>query len=60
MPWEFQESDESRFGGSEKDCYFLNILKWQHKLIRKYKRGKLATYFPNNAAKRCSYGLNIS
>ena len=27
MPREFQESDESRFGGSEKDCYFLNIQK---------------------------------
>ena len=24
----FQEFGESRFGGSEKDCYFLKILKW--------------------------------
>ena len=35
-----QESSKSRFGGSEKDRYFLKIPKWQYKLIRDYKRGK--------------------
>ena len=33
MPREFQESGKSRSGGSEKDHYFFNILKWQHKLV---------------------------
>ena len=33
----FQGSGESRLGGSEKDCYFLKIPKWQHKLVRDYK-----------------------
>ena len=47
----FQEFGESRFGGSEKDRYFLKILKRQHKLVRDYKRGKLVSYFLNNAAK---------
>ena len=56
----FQEFGESRFGGSEKDRYFLKILKWWRKLVRDYKRGKLVSYFLNNAAKTCLYGLNIS
>ena len=56
----FQESGESRFSGSEKDRYFLKILKWQHKLVRDYKRGMLVSYFLNNAAKTCLYGLKIS
>ena len=56
----FQEFGESRFGGSQKDRYFLKILKWQHKLVRDYKRGKLVSYFLNNAAKTCLYGLKIS
>ena len=56
----FQGSGESRFGGSEKDRYFLKIPKWQHKLVRDYKRGKLVSYFLNNAAKTCLYGLKIS
>ena len=34
----FQESGESRFGGSEKDSYFLKISKWQHKPVRDNKR----------------------
>ena len=56
----FQEFGESRFGGSEKDCYFLKILKWQHKLVRDYKRGKLVSYFLKNAAKTSLYWLKIS
>ena len=50
----------ARFGGSEKDCYFLKILKWQHKLVGDFKLGKLVFYFLNNAAKTCLYGLKIS
>ena len=56
----FQESGESRFGGPEKDRNFLKILKWQHKLDRDYKQGKLVSYFLNNAAKTCLHGLKIS
>ena len=44
----------------KKDRYFLKILKWQHKLVRDYKRGKLVSYFLNNVAKTCLYGLKIS
>ena len=55
----FQGSGESRFSGSEKDRYFLKIPKWQHKLVRDYKRGKLVSYFLNYAAKTCLYGLKI-
>ena len=53
-------SSNSRFGSSEKDPYFLKIPKWQHKLVRDYKQGKLLSYFLNNAAKTCLYGLKIS
>ena len=56
----FQEFYESRFGGSENDRYFLKILKWQYKLVRDYKLGKLVSYFLNNAAETCLYGLKIS
>ena len=56
----FQEIGESRFGGSEKDRYFLKILKLWHKLVRDYKRGKLVSYFLNNAPKTCLYGLQNS
>ena len=56
----FQRSGESRFGGSEKDRYFLRIPKWQHELSRYYKRGQLVSYFLNNDAKTCPYGLKIS
>ena len=56
----FQESDEGRFSGSEKDIYFLKIPKWQHKLVWDYKRGKLVYYFLNNAGKTCLYGPEIS
>ena len=55
-----QGSGESRFGGFEKDRYFLKIPKWQHNLVRNYKRGKLVSYFLNNGAKTCLYGLKIS
>ena len=55
----FQGSGQSRFGSSE-DCYFLNIPRWQHKLVWDYKRGKLVSYFLNNAAKTCLYGLKTS
>ena len=58
--WKFQGPSKSRFGGSEKDCYFLKIPKWQHKHVRDYKRGKLVSYFLNNAAKTCLYGLKFS
>ena len=50
----FQESAESRFGGSEKYLYFKHIL------VRDYKRGKLVSYFLNNAVKTCLYGLKTS
>ena len=56
----FQEFGKSRFGGSGKERYFLKILKWQHKVVRDYKRGKLVSYFLSNAAKICSYGLKFS
>ena len=56
----FQRSGESRFGGSVKDRYFLKIPKSQHELARYYKRGKLISYFLNNSAKTCLYGLKIS
>ena len=56
----FQKSDENGFSGSEKDCYFLKIPKWQHKLVRDYKREKLVYYFLNNAGKTCLYGPKIS
>ena len=38
----------------------MKIPKWQHELARYYKRGKLVSYFLNNAAKTCLYGLEIS
>ena len=44
-----QGSDKRRFDSSEKDCYFLKIPKWQHKLVHDYKWGKLVSYFLNNA-----------
>ena len=56
----FQESGKNRFGGSEKDRYFLKILKYQHKLFRDYKLGKLVSYFLNNAVKTCLYKLKTS
>ena len=56
----FQRPGESRFGGSEKDRSFLKILKWQHKLAWYYKRRNLVSYFLNNVAKTCFYGLKIS
>ena len=56
----FQGTGESRFGGSEKNLYFLNIPKRQHKLVWDYKQGNLVSYFLNNAAKTCLYGLKIS
>ena len=37
----------------------MKISKWQHELARYYKRGKLVSYFLNNAAKTCLYGLKI-
>ena len=56
----FPRSSETRFGGSKKDRWFLKIPKWQHKLARYHKRGRLLSYFLNNAAKTCLYGLKIS
>ena len=47
------------FGSPEKGRCFLKILKWQHKLVRDYKRGNVVSYFPNNTAKTCLYGLKI-
>ena len=52
----FQRFRESRFRGLEKDRYFLKIPKWQHTLVRDYRRGKLVSYLLNNAAKTCLYG----
>ena len=60
MPRKSQGFGESKFDGCEKDRYYLKIPKWQHELIRKYKQGKLASYFLDNAAKTCSYGLKIA
>ena len=34
--------------------------KWQHEIARYHKRGNLISYFLNNAAKTCLYGLEIS
>ena len=56
----FQRSGKSRFGSSERNCYFLKIPKWQHKPVREYKQRKLVSYFLNNAAKTFSYGLKNS
>ena len=56
----FQGSGQSRFGGSERDRYFFKIPKWQHELVRDYKRGKLVYYFLNNTAETCLYELKIS
>ena len=38
----------------------MKISKWKHKFARYYKRGKLVSYFPNNAAETCLYGLKFS
>ena len=35
---ESKKFGESRFGISEKDRYFLKFPKWQHELVRDYKR----------------------
>ena len=45
----FHKFYSSRFGGSDKVCYFSEILKWQHKLVQDFERGKLVP----NAAKTC-------
>ena len=60
IPRKFQGFSECRFGGSEKECYYLKIPKLRHKLVWEYKWGKLALYSQDNAAKTCSYGLKIS
>ena len=60
MPRKLQRSDDNRLGDSEKHPYFLKFLKWQDKLVREYKEGKSVSYFLNNAAKTCLYGLKIS
>ena len=53
--------DPARVGlANLKKNYFLKIPKWQHKLVREYKRGKLISYFLNDAAKTSAYGLKIS
>ena len=57
MSSKFQESQEF---GSEKDRYFLKILRWYQKLVRDYMQGKLFSYFLNNAVITCLYGLKIS
>ena len=38
----------------------MKIPKWQPKLVRNCKQGKLVSYFINNAAKTCLHGLKIS
>ena len=57
---EFQGSAEGSFDGSKKYRYSLKILKSQHKPVWEYKGGKLVSYFVNNAAKTCLYGLKVS
>ena len=37
----------------------MKIPKWQHELARYYKQGKSVSYFLNNAAKICLYGMKI-
>ena len=59
MARKFQGSGESRFGSSEKDCYFLKIPNWQQRFVWEYKQGKLVSYFLNNTAKACLHGLKI-
>ena len=51
--WKFQESGESRVGGSEKDLHFLKIPKRHDKLVLEYKQGKFVSYFLDNDAKIC-------
>ena len=60
MSGKFQGFGECRSGNSEKNRYFLKIPNWQYKFIWKDKRGKLACYCLDNAAKTCSYELKIS
>ena len=38
----------------------MKILKGQHKLVRDDKRGKLVSYFLNNATKTCLYEIKVS
>ena len=38
----------------------MKILKWQHKIVRGYRQGKLVSYYLSNAAKTCVYGLKTS
>ena len=38
----------------------MKITKWQQELARYYKQGKFVSYFLNNAAKTCLFGLKIS
>ena len=56
----FQGSRKGSFCSPEKVLHFLKNFKWQHKLIRDYKRGKMVSYFLNNVAKTYLYGLQIS
>ena len=57
--WKCQGPSKSRFGDFKKDCYCLEIPKWQHKRVRYYKRRNLVSYFLNNPAKTYLYGPNI-
>ena len=56
----FQGFEKSRLVGYGKNCHFLRISKWQHKLVWQYKQGTLVSYFLNNAAETCSYRLKSS
>ena len=56
----FQRSGKNSLAVLKKQRWILKISKWQHKLARYYKRGKLVSYFLNNAAKTRLYGLKIS
>ena len=47
-------------GSFHKSISSMRIYFWQHELARYYKRGKLVSYFLNNDAKTCLYGLKIS
>ena len=56
----FQDSAIAGLAVLKKHRYFLNIPNWQDKHIRKYKLGKLVSYFLYNVAKTCSYGPKMS
>ena len=59
---EKNEADKilERFQFWKARCLNVTKTKWQHKFVWEYKRGNMISYFLNNAAKTCSYGLKTS